>query len=274
MLLPRVITALVLLPLLLGALFGLTTPQLYLVFSVVGVMAAWEWCGFMGVVTALPRIAFAAAMALALAAVWMLTSGAADALVPALVSLLWWCVALSLVLRFPASFPKGPWPALRMAPLGLVLIAATIITIAALHRQDNGPWRLMFMLFIVFAADVGAYLVGRNYGRRKLAPAVSPGKSIEGAIGGLALVALWAAAAGPYVFQIDSLLQWALLIAVSVFTAAVSVIGDLTESLFKRLRGLKDSGTLLPGHGGVLDRIDSILAAAPVFYLGVTLLAL
>ena len=127
---------------------------------------------------------------------------------------------------------------------------------------------------IVFAADVGAYLVGRNYGRRKLAPAVSPGKSIEGALGGLALVALWAAAAGPYVFQIDTLMQWALLIAVSVFTAAVSVIGDLTESLFKRLRGLKDSGTLLPGHGGVLDRIDSILAAAPVFYLGVTLLAL
>ena len=274
MLLPRVLTALVLLPLLLGAIFGLTTPQLYLAFSVIGVMAAWEWCGFMGIASALPRIAFAAAMALALAAVWLLTAGATDAWVPALVSLLWWCLALILVLRFPASFPKGPWLVWRMAPLGLVLIAATIITIAALHRQGNGPWRLMFMLFIVFAADVGAYLVGRNYGKRKLAPAVSPGKSIEGALGGLALVALWAAAAGPYVFQIDTLMQWALLIAVSVFTAAVSVIGDLTESLFKRLRGLKDSGTLLPGHGGVLDRIDSILAAAPVFYLGVTLLAL
>ncbi|MES2886184.1 MAG: phosphatidate cytidylyltransferase [Pseudomonadota bacterium] len=274
MLLPRVITALVLLPLLLAAIFGLGTAHLYLVFCVVGVLAAWEWCGFMGLVGTGPRIAYSVAMAAVLAAVWWLTLGAVHATVPALVSLLWWCVAFALVLRFPASFPKGPWSAARMAPLGLMLIAATLITVAALHRQPNGPWRLMFMLFIVFAADVGAYLVGRNYGRRKLAPAVSPGKSIEGAIGGLVLVALWAAAAGSYVFQIDSLSQLGLLVAVSVFTAAVSIIGDLTESLFKRLRGLKDSGTLLPGHGGFLDRIDSILAAAPVFYLGVTLLGI
>ncbi|MES2683033.1 MAG: phosphatidate cytidylyltransferase [Pseudomonadota bacterium] len=274
MLLPRVLTALVLLPLLLGAIFGLNTPHLYLAFSVVGVLAAWEWCGFMGLTPIPARIGYSVAMAAVLTAVWWLTQGAADASVPALLSLLWWCAAFALVLRFPASFPKGPWGIARMAPLGLLLIAATLITVAALHRQGNGPWRLMFMLFIVFAADVGAYLVGRNYGRRKLAPAVSPGKSIEGAIGGLVLVALWAAAAGPYVFQVDSLAQIALLVAVSVFTAMVSVIGDLTESLFKRLRGLKDSGTLLPGHGGFLDRIDSILAAAPVFYLGVTLLGL
>lgn len=274
MLLPRVITALILLPLLLGAIFGLGTSHLYLAFSLVGVIAAVEWCGFMGLPNPLLRAAYAGAMAVTLAAVWWLTSGAANAIVPALVSLLWWCAAIVLVVRYPASFPNGPWKPVRMAPLGLLLIAATLITVAALHRQTNGPWRLMFMLFIVFAADVGAYLVGRNYGKRKLAPAVSPGKSIEGAIGGLVLVALWAAAAGSYVFQIDSLLHMALLIAVSVFTAAVSVIGDLTESLFKRLRGLKDSGTLLPGHGGFLDRIDSILAAAPVFYLGVTLLGI
>ena len=274
MLLPRVLTALVLLPLLLGAIFGLGTPHLYLAFSVVGVLAAWEWCGFMGLSPLPARIAYSLVMAAVLAAVWWLTQGAADASVPAWLSLFWWCAALVLVLRFPASFPKGPWGLARMAPLGWLLIAATLITVAALHAQANGPWRLMFMLFIVFAADVGAYLVGRNYGRRKLAPAVSPGKSIEGAIGGLVLVALWAAAAGPYVFQVDSLAQIALLVAVSVFTAMVSVIGDLTESLFKRLRGLKDSGTLLPGHGGFLDRIDSILAAAPVFYLGVTLLGL
>ena len=274
MLLPRVLTALVLLPLLLSAIFGLGTAHLYLAFCVVGVLAAWEWCGFMGLVGMGSRSAYSVTMAAVLAAVWWLTDGAMQAMVPALVSLLWWCLALVLVLRFPASFPKGPWSVARMAPLGLMLIAAALITVAALHRQPNGPWRLMFMLFIVFAADVGAYLVGRNYGRRKLAPAVSPGKSIEGAIGGLVLVALWAAAAGSYVFQVESLVQLALLITISVFTAAVSIIGDLTESLFKRLRGLKDSGTLLPGHGGFLDRIDSILAAAPVFYLGVTLIGL
>lgn len=274
MLLPRVITALILLPLLLGGIFGLGTANLYVAFSLVGVIAAIEWCGFMGVERIALRAAYAGLMAAVLAAVWWLTAGAADAALPALASLIWWCGASVLVVRYPASFPNGPWRPLRMAPLGLLLIAATLITIAALHRQANGPWRLMFMLFIVFAADVGAYLVGRNYGKRKLAPAVSPGKSIEGAIGGLVLVALWAAAAGSYVFQVESLTQLALLIVVSVLTAAVSIIGDLTESLFKRLRGLKDSGTLLPGHGGFLDRIDSILAAAPVFYLGVTLLGM
>lgn len=274
MLLPRVLTALVLLPLLLGAIFLLGTPHLYLAFCVVGVLAAWEWCGFMGLAPVSARTAYSAAMAVVLAALWWLTRGAANATIPAVIALLWWCAAFVLVLRFPRSFPNGPWGLARMAPLGLLLIATTLITIAALHAQVNGPWRLMFMLFIVFAADVGAYLVGRNYGKRKLAPAVSPGKSIEGAVGGLVLVALWAAAAGPYVFQVGSLSQIALLVLVSVLTAMVSVIGDLTESLFKRLRGLKDSGTLLPGHGGFLDRIDSILAAAPMFYLGVTLLGL
>ncbi len=272
MLLPRVITALILLPLLLAGIFGLSTPHLFLALSVIGVVAAWEWCSFMGLLRLPARLAYCVLMAAALAAIWWQTQAATQALLPALVSLLWWLFALSLVLRFPKSFPQGPWPVLRMVPLGVVLITTTLISVAALHR--HGPWCLLFMLFIVFAADVGAYLVGRNYGKRKLAPAVSPGKSIEGAIGGLVLAGLWAAAAGPYVFQLSSLPQIALLIVVSVFTAAVSVIGDLTESLFKRLRGLKDSGSLLPGHGGFLDRIDSILAAAPVFYLGVTLLAL
>lgn len=274
MLLPRVITALILLLMLLAGIFGLSTAQLYLALSVVGLIAAWEWCGFMAVERLAARLAYGLLMAAALAAAWWQTGEASHAQWPALLSLCWWLIAFVLVLNFPKSFPKGPWPVLRMVPLGVLLITTTLITVVALHQQVNGPWRLMFMLFIVFAADVGAYLVGRNYGKRKLAPAVSPGKSIEGVIGGLVLVALWAAAAGSYVFQIDSLAQLALLIAVSVFTAMVSVIGDLTESLFKRLRGLKDSGTLLPGHGGVLDRIDSILAAAPVFYLGVTLLGL
>lgn len=274
MLLPRVLTALVLLPLLLGAIFGLATAPLFLVLSVIGVLAAWEWCAFMGVEAKPAKAAYCLLMAAGLAAGWWFTAGASNALWLAAASLVWWVFAVVLVVRFPRSFPAGPWSVARMAPLGLLLIVSTLITVAALHGQSNGPWRLMFMLFIVFAADVGAYLVGRNYGKRKLAPAVSPGKSIEGALGGLVLVALWAAAAGSYVFRIESLGELALLIAVSVFTAAVSIIGDLTESLFKRLRGLKDSGSLLPGHGGFLDRIDSILAAAPVFTLGVTLLGL
>ena len=274
MLLPRVLTALVLLQLLLAAIFKLDTPALYAAFCLVGLAGAWEWTALMGVAVLPPRIRYLIAMALVLAGAWWLGAQPYGAVLLAAASLVWWLYAFGLVRRFPASFPAGPWSVTRMAPLGLLLIPATLLSLAALHAQDNGSWRLMYMLFIVFAADVGAYLVGRNYGKRKLAPAVSPGKSVEGAIGGLVLVALWSLAAGPYVFAFTSPAQIALLVLVSVVTAAISIVGDLVESLFKRLRGLKDSGTLLPGHGGILDRIDSILAAAPVFYLGIRLAGL
>jgi phosphatidate cytidylyltransferase len=274
MLIPRILTALVLLPLLLAGIFGLDTPWLYLALCSVGLAAAWEWCAFMGVAGLARQLAYLALMAASLAAGWWLTVGATDARIPAAIAFLWWLAAIPMVVRYPRSFPRGPWRKRWMAPLGMLLIVATLITVAALHRGSEGPWRLMFMLFIVFAADVGAYLVGRNYGRRKLAPEVSPGKSIEGALGGLALVALWAVAAGPYAFRLQSPAEVVLLVGISVVTAVMSIFGDLLESLFKRQRGLKDSGKLLPGHGGVLDRIDSILAAAPVFYLGITLAGL
>ena len=274
MLIPRIITALILLPLLLAAIFLLPTPWLYAVFVLVGGVAATEWSAFMGATSTSAKVRYALAMLAVCAAAWWLTKIPYGVMALAAASLLWWLYAFKLVRGYPASFAAGPWTVERMAPLGLLLIPATLLPLAALHAQPNGPWRLMFMFFIVFAADVGAYLVGRNYGKRKLAPAVSPGKSIEGAIGGLVLVALWAVCAGPLAFGLETPVQIALLALVSVATAAVSVVGDLTESLFKRLRGLKDSGTLLPGHGGVLDRIDAILAAAPVFYLGVALLGL
>lgn len=271
MLIQRVLTALVLLPLLLAAIFLLPTPRLYAVFCLVGLAAAWEWTALMGLNALGQRLAYLLAIALALAAAWRLNALSWG--VPALcgLALVWWLYAFRLVRGFPANFPDGPWPPARMAPLGLLLIPSTLLALSALHAQDQGAWRLMFMLFIVFAADIGAFLVGRNYGKRKLAPAVSPGKSIEGAVGGLVLVALWALAAGPYVFRFEQPTQLGLLALIAVLTAAISIVGDLFESLLKRLRGVKDSGKLLPGHGGVLDRIDSILAAAPVFYLGLRL---
>ena len=275
MLIPRVLTALVLLPLLLGAIFGLSTPVFYAAIAgLVGLAAAWEWAGLMGVNALAQRLAYMAAMAAACAFAWWLKTVPGGVTALCLLSAAWWAYAFVLVRGYPASFAGGAWPVARMAPLGLLLIPATLLALASLHQQPNGAWRVMFMLFIVFAADVGAYLVGVNLGRRKLAPAVSPGKSVEGAIGGLVLVALWALAAGPLAFELSDAKSLALLVAVSACAGVVSVVGDLTESLFKRLRGIKDSGRLLPGHGGVLDRIDSILAAAPVFVLGAQLAAI
>ena len=127
----------------------------------------------------------------------------------------------------------------------------------------RGPQIVLWLVLMTIAADVGAYFAGRKFGRRKLAPRVSPGKTVEGALGGLAMVALVAGCGAAY-FGLPPVAVMAFGSAVGIF----SIIGDLTESMFKRAAGLKDSGALLPGHGGLLDRIDSITAAAPLYALG------
>jgi phosphatidate cytidylyltransferase len=159
-----------------------------------------------------------------------------------------------------------------MALLGLLLTLSTLLALAALHAM--GPLKLLFFLFIIFAADTGAYFAGRRFGKRKLAPNISPGKTVEGALGGLLLAGVWALLAGTYVFAPAGALQVALLLLLTMIVAAVSIVGDLTESMFKRVAGIKDSGNILPGHGGILDRVDSILAGAPVMVLGLYLTGL
>ena len=129
------------------------------------------------------------------------------------------------------------------------------------------------MFGIVWAADVGAYAAGRTLGRNKLLPKVSPGKTREGAIGGLLSVLVWALAWGQLAFAPQGG-EWAWLLALTLVAALYSIVGDLGISMFKRLTGIKDSGSLLPGHGGLLDRVDSLLATAPLMAMGLLLLPL
>jgi phosphatidate cytidylyltransferase len=147
-----------------------------------------------------------------------------------------------------------------------VLVPA-FVALARLDRASGEPMRgpaiVLWLVLLVIAADIGAFFVGRSLGKRKLAPLVSPGKTWEGALGGLAAVALVAWGGAAY-FGLPAPQCVAFGCAVGIF----SVIGDLTESMFKRSAGLKDSGALLPGHGGILDRIDSVTAAAPLYALG------
>ncbi|WP_028081302.1 phosphatidate cytidylyltransferase [Solimonas soli] len=272
MLMQRVLTALVLLPILLGLVWFAPTPWLYLALSGVGLVMAWEWTAFMGLAARRgARIAYLAVTAAMLAATWFSPiNGPAlgTALLP--VALIWLLMPLRLRL-YPRSGPVAT-PALALG--GLLMIASTLISIAALHRLEQGPLKLLYTLFVVFAADTGAYFAGRAFGRRKLAPAISPGKTLEGACGGLALVAVFALVAGSWVFGLRTPGAIAALVALSLIVAAVSIIGDLTESMLKRSAGLKDSGHILPGHGGILDRTDSIVAAVPVMVLGLLLCGL
>jgi phosphatidate cytidylyltransferase len=269
MLLQRVITALALLPIVLGAIWFAPTPGLYALFSGVALLAAWEWTAMMG----LPQTAEAAGRrwgyvllsAVVLAAAWL-----ARAAWPwfAAVGVLWWLCALCLMPGFPGNLQRHRPGIPALGLLGQVLWVPAIISLAIIGGMQEHGLRLIYLFALVWAADVGAYLAGRNFGRNKLAPNVSPGKTREGALGGLLLCALYAVAAGGYVFQPAGLRQLLLLVGLSLLVAALSIVGDLGISMFKRLSGIKDSGKLLPGHGGILDRIDSLLAAGPAMALG------
>lgn len=270
MLIQRVATALVLLPLLLAAIWWLPTQWLYVVFCGAGLVAAWEWAGLMRPPAPTPalRASFVLICAGLMAVAWIFRS---HAVVVCALAGLWWLVALVFVRGFPDRLPFQP-NRFSMSLIGALMLVSTMLALWVLREMPNGPWRLVFLFFLVFAADIGAYLAGRNFGRRKLAPQVSPGKTLEGMLGGLVLCALWAACAGPLIFWLDSPRAWAELVLLSVAIAAFTVVGDLIESLFKRRAGVKDSGSILPGHGGMLDRVDSILAGAPLLALGLIVL--
>jgi phosphatidate cytidylyltransferase len=170
-----------------------------------------------------------------------------------------WFFALVLVVQYPRSFSPT-----FVALAGIVVLLPSWALLVRLHKEGALGAELAFtLLLIVWAADVGAYAFGRLLGRTKLAPAVSPGKTWEGVTGGLLAAGLAAAMAAGWLG-----LPTARLVALGVATALISVLGDLTQSMFKRNVGLKDSGKLLPGHGGVLDRIDSLTAAVPAFVVG------
>jgi phosphatidate cytidylyltransferase len=273
MLLQRVLTALVLLPLLIAAIAYLPPPALYAVFCAAGLLACWEWAGLMRV-PALPnsgRAAFVASAGVLLVAAWFVRDHAVWVCGAAV---LWWLYAAVLVRGYPQHFERARPGLAAMWLIGLLMVVPTMLALWMLHDMPQGPWRVFYLFFLIFAADTGAYLAGRNFGRRKLAPAVSPGKTVEGMLGGLLLCAAWAACAGPLVFPVQTPAQILLIVALSLIVALFSVLGDLSESLFKRAAGVKDSGHILPGHGGMLDRVDSILAGAPVMALGLSLLGI
>jgi len=255
----RVVTGLLLAGFVIAIL--LLMPPAVAVAAVLLVVAAgaWEWAGFAGLVAPAARLGYMVAIGLAVGVAWRLTTSP-----PALAAFLaataaWWVAAFVWLWVAPAR--GGP----RAAALAgfAVLVPAAVGISRLVEIDDGGQVLLLFLLVLIAAADIGAYFGGRALGRRKLAPRVSPGKTWEGFAAGM-LAAMLAAGAGAVLFG-QPLVPW---LAVCAVVALVSVVGDLAESMFKRRAGLKDSSALLPGHGGVLDRVDSLTAAGPVFLLG------
>jgi phosphatidate cytidylyltransferase len=249
----RVITAVIALLALLLVLFVVPDWAAFAVIVAVMLGGAWEWSAFLGTESMAVRLVYVATIAALLVAVSFLVDDVTLILQGAM---LWWFAALIWTFFFPTAIPTP----VRWL-VGAVILVPLYLALILLYTAE--PLILLFALLIVWVADSGAFFAGKTMGRVKLAPQISPGKTWEGVIGGLVAVVLLTLLRSIWV---DTDLT--VFIPFCLAVACVSVVGDLTVSMFKRTAGLKDSGSLFPGHGGVLDRIDSVAAAAPLFALG------
>lgn len=259
MLKQRVITAVILAPLAAAGFVLLQGAWFAFFIGAVVALGAWEWARLCGETRQSGRIVYALTLGLFMIGLYRDQWPVIYYVVPAL---LWWVFASVMVVRYPAG--SGVWRGSFVRQLfGLLVLLPAWAGLVWLRAQEYGLWLIFSLLILVWAADIGAYFAGKAFGRNKLMPNVSPGKTREGLLGGLVFSELLAVAAMLYLgWGVVAILLGALGAALVVL---VSVIGDLTESLFKREAGLKDSSNLLPGHGGVLDRIDSLTAAIPMF---------
>lgn len=259
----RIISASLLIPVFVAALLWLPTSLLVFLVSGLVLLAAWEWARLMG----LPeRWTVFTAMACSFGIGVLVLVYFAPLQLLLFVATCFWLAALF----FEKIFPSGAWvfkSRYLMFGLGILLLASTSATLLFVHQLN--PVLVLFVCAVVWASDIGAYFAGKALGRHRLAPHLSPKKTWEGVVGGVALSLLVGC-----IFHFWWLSEWPALTFYAVLLAVVAfgIVGDLMVSLLKRIRGLKDTGYLIPGHGGILDRIDSLLAAFPIFGFLYTLL--
>lgn len=266
MLKTRLLTALVLVPLVFWGVLELPNDWFALVLAAVVLAGIWELanlCGLHGIPARLAAVVIMAAV------LWMLFDVRHSPWATWFIEALAVGWLLNILLLLSGMIVPRRKDAVRPLLLltGMTVLAGVWLAMVRLHGMaSHGPGLMMFFLILIWVADSGAYFGGRRFGKRKLAPAVSPGKSWEGVFCALLLTGLYALLAAS-LFGLSGN-QWPAFVVLSLVTVMFSVLGDLAESMFKRHAGVKDSGTLLPGHGGVLDRIDSITSAAPLFVVG------
>ena len=259
----RIVTAVVLAAILMSIVLLLPTVATLVLLTVLVLAGAWEWSAFLRVSGSVIRVLYVAFLALMMPLLWYVTETPEGRSIVLAAAVVWWLVALAWIVFAPQRASSG-----AAALAGVLSLLPAWLALMRLRRDlDHGAEWMLFTLVLVFAADTGAFFAGRRYGRLRLAPTVSPGKTWEGVLGGAAAGAL-VGIAGSAWFGVPLYAFLPLCLAAVAF----SIVGDLTESLLKRFAGVKDSGTLFPGHGGVMDRIDSVTGAAPVLLFGLTVL--
>ena len=269
MLKQRVVTAIVIAVVFFSALFFSSPYSFSLMTAVVVVYAAWEWSNLAGFSRKLIRLFYALSLAVLLIVsgyvLGLSDSSTLDLAVgKTLMSWLvpWSAIALLWVQGYPSSalLWGSSW---ARALIGYLVIVPAWLAMVILIHANQGEWLIMIVVLIVAFADIGAYFSGRAFGKHKLAINVSPKKTWEGLVGGVVANLIFVAVL-LVALNVD---HWPMLLGLVMITVLASVLGDLLESMVKRHRGIKDSGNILPGHGGILDRLDSLTAALPVFTL-------
>jgi phosphatidate cytidylyltransferase len=267
MLKTRVITALILLAIFLPILFLLPPVYLSALFFLILVGAAWEWSRLISPGATYAAYFYAIICAMLVAFLWLLAEPNIE-LALLSVALAFWVIGMPMILSQGIYLSMSRWR-LVFSVLGFIVLPTAWLSLDIL-REIGLVWLLSTMI-LVWLADIGAYFVGKAFGKHKLASQISPGKSIEGAIGGLMVCIIYASICATYLPVADSLFGaakakwgWWLMILMTVILVLYSILGDLFESQLKRIAKVKDSSQLLPGHGGFLDRIDALLPVMPI----------
>lgn len=266
----RVLTALVLLPIAIGIVLLAPLPWFAAIIALVFALALWEWTRLCGIGSVFARAVVLVLFVATCAGLWLVRGSALWWVVLAL-GIAWWAVALNWFRH--VSYGAAPLRrnvALKLVAGAFVVIPAWTAAVQLQGNPDHGPYWVLFTLVLIWAADSFAYFAGSRWGHTKLAPAISPGKTIAGVRGALIGTGLVAILGGWLLGERGW--SWALLVLLAIVAVAVSIVGDLFESLMKRQANVKDSGHLFPGHGGLFDRLDSVFAAFPVFVAGKALI--
>ncbi len=266
MLKQRLLTAAILGTLVVAGTLVLPTMWFGIALLVFVLLGAWEWGGLLGLSRSVGRVGYCILVLSLMVLTWVLLESQAFSWAILALACAYWCYVLAWLRRYAAN-PQIRDPVLAWELAGLITLVTAWVALMGLRSAPSlGPDYVLFLLLLIWIADSGAYFAGRRWGYHKLAPRISPGKTREGAYGALAATLLFAML-GAMVFGLE-LGQWPQFILICMVTVVFSIAGDLLESMLKRQHGAKDSGYLLPGHGGILDRMDSLTAAAPIFLLG------
>jgi phosphatidate cytidylyltransferase len=267
----RLITSLILIPLFVGAVLFLPAKIFISLVFAVTLAAAWEWSRLAGMNNLFPKVIYVLLLALCMAVLWLFIENTALQYAILSITLAWWVYNLVLISCKRADIHGHGLGGLQPAVMGAVALVPTWFAIAILRYDPayNNQY-LLFLFVLIWIADIAAYAAGKTWGRRKLSPQISPGKTWEGVFGAV-LATFIAAVAGALYFDFRGgrIIGF---ILICLLCLVFSIIGDLVESIMKRQKGVKDSGAVLPGHGGVLDRIDSLTAASSVYVMGLLLL--